>query len=229
MSNYIPPSLRNGVAPPCTKAFPLDEGFGPTVQVEFLTPEPKPFPFSQNTSLADLSKDYQLFSHAAFFTRGFLPFDPLDELASLVKDIELRRLELPLPLLRGLDTAYNQMLYLVSRPHVEHLSRFLAMSGGICRSEKFYWRPVAQSIPVPDILVLRKLTLWQKVCPCVDVLLFGVDSNEGLYAWKPALQPPLDLPALVRFPAEEETCKLARAFFGEQERPYDSIDTLKNS
>lgn len=182
-------------------------------------------------SLRELSQDYQLFSHAILFQHGYLPGDPLFDLLNqrpqLPREAFLR-LKLPRPITQGLEEG-NYFLAAVAKLFWPQVLSFLGSLGGVNRDRKFFWRALAQSVPVPDVLLLDTSVGMSLAFPPVveDVVFFGVDGTTGQYALQPTAYgwPPCK----VCLPASPDTLALGQAILQERPDPYAVLEAVTPS
>jgi hypothetical protein len=190
--------------------------------------------FSQADTLAVIAAEYKLFTHGLMFTHGGWDRDPLNdyvvewnpEFAPLVLDLH-RRVFFGMGCKDENGRRRSEWCYkLLAIRHEgwKELFAYMSMVGAIQRDTGYLAKLLAQVIPVPDVLALERKSTMPTVCPTVDVVVFGVDSNKRAVYVEPAKQPPLDKPKVKLCPPDPETIELAKRILSGDSTPYEGAD-----
>jgi len=190
-------------------------------------------------TLSQLLDEYVLFSMAPLLMSGWLPVNVIREhLNRIGRTDGVWLLPLNHPVFDlGTDPtqkfwanklmACEKSLWDDSGKNKEQSLYFaIATAGFINRERRMYGRVLCQDIPTVDVIELHRHECLPYQCPMFDVVTFSIDSNIGVLAFEPAVNPPLDLPKLVRKDPLPETIALAEAFLQNADRPFEVAEAV---
>lgn len=201
---------------------PIKEGVRSAVEPVQKGPAYHQLRVSQAASLADLSKEYALFTHAPLFVFTPLSRDPVWDYTSTVsEEVVAFHMDFPSPIFHGLtrngDHAWNHRLLLCPKHLWKPLEMCLSKVSVADPHAKKYYRVLVQDLPVPDGLALSKASMLPIPCPMVTVTVFGVDGSDRMVSLAPAFNPPMDLPHVVFNDPEPYAVTMALQMFGSTE------------
>jgi len=155
-----------------------------------------------NICLKDLEKDYALFSHGLYFTRGNMLVEPLHDFKEIEKDAIIR-VDLPVSIFDGMGGGYDNILFGCVHDKWVKLSLFLHTISGANQLASRYWTGLTQEIPLLDIFNFTNPS-------SVTVTLFGVSGTDALYAGLPPEVPTFNnyRIKIVKYPPEAQTLNL---------------------
>jgi hypothetical protein len=184
---------------------------------------------SKAATLAELAKEYALFSHAALFVYGNWIRDPIqDYIIHEDPDCKPFWIDFDSPIFSGMffrtrggktnrDWAYRLMACPLDS--WGGLMSFLQQLQGFNEAEKRYHKTILQKVPMTDYFALRKKAVLPSPIPKVDVFLVALDGNDRVVHFEPAKNPPIDH-IKVRFsPPEPDTIKLGEEILKRNARP----------
>jgi len=189
---------------------------------------------SQAGTLAIVATEYKLFSHGLLFTHGGWDRDPIsDYLVEWSPEHVPFVIDLPSRVFFGMECKdengrhrpeWCYKLLAVRHEGWEELFAFMSLVGAIQRDTGYLAKLLAQVVPVPDVLALEKRSNLPSVCPVVEVVVFGIDSNKRAVFCEPAKVLPLDKPKIKIVPPDPDTVELASRILGGSADPYEKVD-----
>lgn len=180
---------------------------------------------SRAATLADVNKDYAVFTTGLLSLYGEWPTNPVLEYVTQHSECQAQQLELPGPIFSGFGE-WNRRVLLCPRDTWEGLCSYIKMSSYLDRDKRRYRRVIWQQIPVPDCLAIQ-MDGTLSPPPVVTVFVFGVNGEAN----EVAMRPPGKGGSLLLFhpyayPPNSEAVKLAEAFFREDEKPFRAVDPI---
>ncbi len=202
----------------------LKTGVGKMRQVHGDTAGGKPLEkLKTGASLRSLQDEYVLFTYAPLFLFGGLDMNPVQEWINLYDHqqvVFILPLEQPIFQFRRTESSrFESVLWAVQKEFWSSLAMHIGSIGIVDRTKKVFSRVICQEIPVLDVNALSNDTVCVEV-PSALVYTFSVDSSKGCLAFVPATKLGVDKPRLTYRPPREETLRLAKALFKEENDPY---------
>lgn len=185
--------------------------------------------FSSSATLADIAKEYKLFTPATIY-QLLVGADPIADWAQNEEsEPQIFSLQLPLPVFRNAPVATQNWDWSRGIMGLEHARwpsflSFVGSCGMVDVKQRTYIMYHAVEVTIPDVLALAKLATLPDVCPTVEVSVFLADSNRYRTDIQPAKKLPLDLPTFVRHRPYPATVHLAEAFFAGSEDPMGEAE-----
>lgn len=185
-----------------------------------------------SATLAEISREWVLFTHAALLTHGGLFPDPLS--AFVVENNlqgKLAMVQSPVALFHGLairnpagevvDERWNRHLMAIPRDDFKKLYHFFGQIVATDRARGLVISTLAQVIPVVDAPAVLRLSSAAARPPLVSVVAFGLNTNRGQVYFDPPRAASLLTPVRVRVNqrVEEEVSRLSAAILSEETSP----------
>jgi hypothetical protein len=207
---------------------PLQEGVGSAKQLNSDAAAGAPLQqLKSGASLAELQKDYAIFTYAPLFLVGGLEHNPIQEWINahnhkqIVSIIPLRQPVIHL----GFDPIWDSTLWAVETAYWPSLRLHVGSLAVINRHKKQLTRVVCQEVQILDG-ALRDDSFCLLPSLPVQITTFSVDSNLACLAFMPATLKTKWQPYLKLYPAREETVKLCAALLGNSPAPYNNIQPM---
>jgi len=189
--------------------------------------------YSAAASLADLARDYALFTHAAFFTWGAMDLDPLQDLIArhpaqdcLAFDLVFKA-KLFTGLVRRSDPQslrpYAHKLLCMPRELWADIGPALGAVTAVDRTKQRFFRAAPQEIVLLDVLALSKAATLPAIMPTVMISVFGVDATDVNVRFFENVSGPTATAQVRMGPLSDETRRLASAVLQHAPRPFQSI------
>lgn len=189
--------------------------------------------YSAAASLADLAKDYAIFTHAAFFTWGGMDIDPLQDLIArhpssdcLAFDLVFKA-KLFTGLVRRSDPhvlrQHAHKLLCMPLEHWKDIGPSLGAVTAVERARKRFFRAAPQEIAILDVLALSRAATLPDVMPTVMISVFGVDATDVNVRFFEDVSGPTATAQLRMGPLSDETRRLASAVLQHAPRPFQAI------
>lgn len=195
---------------------PMERTIDDVVRIEKAKLTPRGLVASSTTTLADVCKDYFLFTHAALLIYGNLPFDPLTQFCITQNNGQPPGVIMfDQPVFQGLeingDAMFNSILFGLP---LDKKDEFLFELGIIGIKEpvtKTYLNTVVQQLPMVDYLALKKKPSGP--LSYITIYAVGLDGNKACLHFKPAKIPPRDCIGLVIDNPRPEMVQFAKTIF----------------
>jgi hypothetical protein len=191
------------------------------------------FRVSQADTLLQLSAEYQFFTHGLLFTHGRMDRDPV---TSYLLEVNPKHAPLVLDLSRAIvrgmsckDEKGNmrhewcRKLLMIRHEGWEEFKMYMATVGCVHMDSRYFAKLLLQRVTVPDVLKRRPRAKLHPTC-VVDIMVFGVDSNEFAAYMQLSRHPHLELPRVVVAAPDPETVALATRLFNEEPEPFLGMD-----
>ena len=189
--------------------------------------------YSAAASLADLAKDYAIFTHAAFLTWGGMDIDPLQDLIARHTSPDCFAFDLVCKeklftgLVRRSDPPalrpYAHRLLFMPHEFWKDVGSGLGAVTAVDRRRQRLFRAAPQEIVVLDVLALSKAATLPAVMPTVMISVFGVDATDVNVRFFEDVSGPTATAQVRQGPLSDETRRLASAVLQHAPRPFQVI------
>ena len=197
-------------------------------------------PIEPRHTLADISKERVLFSHAPLIVHAGMNPDPLQAFQAEHKlQTPIAMLRTPVKAFKGLalrneanvvvDDSWEYTLFAIDKRDFPALYRFLGSLAAIERPSKTVITTLCQVLQMVDVVAICNKSVLPRVTPLVPVATFGLNTNHGqVYFLEPKIKSLLNpITVGVNQRPDPKVVEMGRALLAEQPQPLAADDPVE--